>query len=164
MSKILYLLLCALFTVACATEITGGANDDGNNAGAIASLLAVDREFAAMSRRDGPAAAFAAFADPDVRTFPNNETATKGIEELIEETSFWPANLQIDWEPEEAFASAEGDFGYTWGYATFTRINNGQPPKINHGKYVTIWRKNDDGEWRWIADLGNSAPPPSERQ
>ena len=130
---------------------------------AVDELFAADRAFSARSAEIGAGPAFVEFASQNVRAFPGGAVTLKGKNALIEWTSDWSMDRTIAWEPEEAFASSSGDFGYTWGYATFTRVDDAGETITNHGKYVTIWRRQQNGEWKWIADLGNSAPPPEER-
>lgn len=154
-----------LLIPACADETTA-QNAAAIQSTAIDELFAVDRAFSERSGEIGAGAAFVEFASEDVRAFPGGRVPLKGKEALAEWTGGWPPERAIAWEPEEAFVSASGDFGYTWGYATFTRPNKedeGEGETVTHGKYVTIWRREADGEWKWIADLGNSAPPPEER-
>lgn len=31
---------------------------------------------------------------------------------------------------------------------------------MSWGKYVNVWKKNADGEWKVVADIGNDSPPP----
>ena len=130
---------------------------------AVDELFAVDRAFSARSQEIGAGPAFVEFASEDVRAFPGGRVTLKGKTALAEWTSGWPAEQSVSWEPEEAFVSASGDLGYTWGYAAFTRPNEAGEKETSHGKYVTIWRRQENGEWKWIADLGNGAPPPDER-
>ena len=130
---------------------------------ALDQLFAADRAFSARSVEIGAGPAFVEFAADDVRAFPGGAVPLKGKEALREWTSGWSMDRSIAWEPEEAFASRSGDFGYTWGYAAFTGPNKDDESVTTYGKYVTIWRRQDDGEWKWIADLGNGAPPPEER-
>ena len=130
---------------------------------AVDELFAVDRAFSARSLEIGAGPAFVEFASEDVRAFPGGGVTLKGKPAIAEWTSDWSPERSIAWEPEEAFVSASGDFGYTWGYAVFTRTNDDGEEVTSHGKYVTIWRRQENGEWKWIADLGNSAPAPEDR-
>lgn len=157
-----------IFISGCAHQ-TNAPNTHASQATAIDELFAADRAFSTRSGEIGAGAAFVEFASEEVRAFPGGRVPLKGKEALAEWTGGWSPERAIAWEPEEAFVSASGDFGYTWGYATFTRPNKeGKGEEeggvtVTHGKYVTIWRRQPDGEWKWIADLGNSAPPPEER-
>ena len=31
---------------------------------------------------------------------------------------------------------------------------------VRHGKYVTIWKKQADGSWKFVVDIGNPSSPP----
>jgi len=33
---------------------------------------------------------------------------------------------------------------------------------VTHGKVVTIWRKDSDGQWKNVVDIWNAAPPPTD--
>ena len=129
----------------------------------VDELIAVDRAFSARSAEIGAGPAFVEFAADDVRAFPAGGVTLKGIDALADWTGGWSTERSITWEPEEAFISGANDFGYTWGYATFAGTDENGEPTENYGKYVTIWQRQPNGEWKWIADLGNSAPPPGER-
>ncbi len=32
--------------------------------------------------------------------------------------------------------------------------------EVNYGKYVTIWKKQADGTWKFVVDVGNKSPAP----
>jgi len=112
-------------------------------------LKDADRAFAALSARQGPNAAFQAFAAPDV-TLLNAAQPHTTPEQLGKR---FPADLQIAWEPDEAVISAGGDLGYTMGHATITRAD-----KVEKSRYLTVWRKQPDGSWKFILDGGVPQP------
>ncbi|MBI1392911.1 MAG: hypothetical protein GC152_09245 [Alphaproteobacteria bacterium] len=131
---------------------------------ALAAMMDADRAFAARAGEIGAAAAFVEFAAPDVRAFPGGAVPLKGKGALAEWTAGWSPATEISWAPEEGFISDDGTFGYTWGFSEFrTRTDDGAED-VTFGKYVTVWRKQPDGAWKWVADLGNAAPPPDQRQ
>jgi len=37
-----------------------------------------------------------------------------------------------------------------------------EKPTVRYGKYVNVWRKQKDGKWKVIVDLGNPSPPPNQ--
>ena len=60
-------------------------------------------------------------------------------------------DVSLDWEPLGGAVSASGDLAYTYGdYET----RNGDEV-IARGRYVTVWRKGEDGVWRVLTDIGN---------
>jgi ketosteroid isomerase-like protein len=112
-------------------------------------LKEADRAFAALSAKRGPGPAFQAFAAPDV-TLLNAAQPHTTPEQL---GKGFPPDLQIAWEPDEAVISAGGDLGYTMGHATVTH-----PDKVEKSRYLTIWRKQPDGSWKFILDGGVPQP------
>jgi len=112
-------------------------------------LKDADRAFAALSARQGANAAFQAFAAPDV-TILNAAQPHTTPEQLGKR---FPPDLEIAWDPDEAVISAGGDLGYTMGHATITRAG-----KTEKSRYLTIWRKQPDGSWKFILDGGVPQP------
>jgi ketosteroid isomerase-like protein len=144
--------LQAMGLVACATLPASETAEQ--------EMMAADRAFAARAMEIGPGAAFVEFAAEDVTIFPAGGVPQAGKAAATAWTGSWPSDLVIGWAPEAAHASKAGDFGYTWGYATFSR--QGEAGET-YGKYITVWKRQTDGSWKWIADMGSAAPPPESR-
>ncbi len=132
-------------------------------AGAVEEMMETDRAFAAMADAEGAPAAFAAYAAEDVRMFPEGGQPYGGRAQLIERFSKWPEGARLQWSPVEGIAGEAGDFGFTWGRYVFTAVGEDGEEQIAHGKYVSIWRKEADGAWKFVADIGNSNPDPKEK-
>jgi ketosteroid isomerase-like protein len=56
----------------------------------------------------------------------------------------------LTWKPAKAVIAESGDLGYTYGFWTFTASN-----ETSHGTYLTVWKKDFNGKWKYIADTGN---------
>jgi len=56
----------------------------------------------------------------------------------------------LTWYPVLADVAQSGDLGYTTG--PWTMLQNGQPQAT--GEYVTVWRKQPDGQWKFVVDMG----------
>ena len=123
-------------------------------------MMAADRAFAARAMEIGAGPAFVEFAADDVTIFPSAGVPQTGKAAVEAWTSTWPQDMVIAWAPEAAHAGSGGDFGYTWGYATYTTAGQ---EGASYGKYITVWQRQPDGAWKWIADMGASAPPPEAR-
>ena len=67
-----------------------------------------------------------------------------------------PSEELVDWAPADAGASLTGDLGWTIGNATFTDVTG-----VAYTKYLTVWERDRDGSWKWIADMGNGRPAPT---
>lgn len=63
----------------------------------------------------------------------------------------------LAWQPVFAAVSAAGDMGYTTGPWEFKAdINDAKP--AGYGEFITVWKKQPDGTWRFAVDLGISHP------
>jgi ketosteroid isomerase-like protein len=72
----------------------------------------------------------------------------------------WPEGATLTWTPVKADMSASGDLGYTYGNYVFTAKNKQGKVVVNYGKYTSIWKKQNDGRWKVVVDMGNSSPDP----
>ena len=55
--------------------------------------------------------------------------------------------------------AASGDLGWTWGdFVVIARGDDGE--KRSYGNYVNVWKKDGEGRWRVIADIGVDTPAP----
>jgi ketosteroid isomerase-like protein len=127
----------------------------------IDAVLDADRAFAAAAKQKGAGAAFVEFAALDAIMFRQGVGPVKGLA-AIGQVFPTPETATAAWEPEGGEIAASGDLAYTWGYFAWTAIsgpNVGKPPVT--GNYVSIWRKQPDGRWKWVIDLGITGPPKS---
>jgi len=117
-------------------------------------LKEADRAFAALAAKEGPGLAFQAFSAP-AATLLN--AAQPHVTPEAFPHRFGP-DTRISWDPDEAAISAGGDFGYTMGHATITDRDKDGKPTGSNVRYVTIWRKQPDGSWKFILDGGVPQP------
>lgn len=120
----------------------------------VDQLMAVDRDFSAYAADHGTAAAFKAFMEPaDSRAFEGGEPA-RGAEAIFQAHGGGkPEAGKLAWAPAEAFAGQAGDMGVTWGHWVYTP--NDATKKAFGGRYVTVWRKDAEGHWKGLIDIGN---------
>lgn len=113
------------------------------------ALIAADKAFGEMARTKGPAAAYEAFALPEVRMFDDAEGVVRGlanIRKVLEDE--YAEGGTISWTPDEAVASADGTMGFTIGEWLY--VTEGSPDQT--GAYVTVWQKDAKGDWRVAVD------------
>jgi ketosteroid isomerase-like protein len=60
----------------------------------------------------------------------------------------------IRWKPLRADVSESGDLGYTWGVAESGPAKEG--PFKPYGIYVTIWKREADGKWKFVYDASTN--------
>jgi ketosteroid isomerase-like protein len=63
----------------------------------------------------------------------------------------------LTWTPVGADICSSGDLGYTYGTFEFRFIGKDGQPAVEHGKYTSIWKKQRDGGWKVVLDMGNSS-------
>jgi ketosteroid isomerase-like protein len=124
------------------------------------SLLNADRALSAKSRIVGFVAAYSGAVAPDARKFDGGSQPVIGRRAILAFMAAYPADLKLAWTPQEAVVSSSGDLGFTWGRYVLTYHNEKGKLVTAYGKYLDVWRRQSDGSWRWIADMGNDNPPP----
>jgi len=59
----------------------------------------------------------------------------------------------------KAEIARSGDLGYTYGNYEFITMDSLQKESKTYGNYVTIWKRQADGSWKYVLDGGVSTPP-----
>ena len=75
--------------------------------------------------------------------------------------SFATPGFSVSWTTDTVVVSASGDMAYSFGRSRYTFPGrSGAPGAVDtaHGKGVSIWRRDPDGQWRTVADIWNGAP------
>lgn len=139
-----------------------GARHPGSMHHQIESLLAVDSEFAATSVDQGFSIAFPAYAgDILLLTGGRDHYYLEGNAEVVDWYAGWTPAEVLDWQPVIAGASHSGDLGYTIGNSTDSYTYPDGNVEVAYGKYITLWLRQADGSWRFIADAGAASPAPA---
>ena len=119
-------------------------------------ILQIDREFAAFSLRVGAAEAFKQYSLEDIVLLPPNAEPVYGSNNVSQGFVEFDKQFILDWEPQAAEVAISGDLAYSWGTSTGTDRVTGQ--QAFRGKYLTVWKKDMNGNWKMLADMGNSSP------
>jgi len=125
-----------------------------------AALLKIDEAFSADAQRLGVAEAFLRYAAPDARMLPQGKDVVSGFEAVRRQMAGFPAKATLAWKPFYADVAASGDLGYTLGTYELRSTDETDEPKVSYGKYCSVWKKQSDGKWKWVVDVGTSSPEP----
>jgi len=126
-------------------------------------LFAADVAFAAMSETQDAAEAFDAYLADDAIQLPHGVEPILGRDEIVRQMADGP-HFTLLWTPMTAEVATSGDLGYSWGtYVSESKADDGTTRK-RHGKYMNVWRKQADGSWKVILDMGNQSPDPLPSQ
>jgi ketosteroid isomerase-like protein len=120
-------------------------------------LRQLEADFAADVAKHGHDAFIAYFADDGVEAADGGGFDTK---DAMRKQPPWPEGTTLTWTPVKAEMADSGDLGYTYGNYVFTAKNKEGKPVANYGKYTSIWKKQKDGQWKVVVDMGNSSPDP----
>ncbi|QHW01149.1 DUF4440 domain-containing protein [Spirosoma endbachense] len=128
---------------------------------AIDEIRETDQNFSSMSEKQGMAKAFTYYAANDVIRMNEGAAPTVGFDSLRAQLSRMPANGPIlTWQVLKADAAQSGEFGYTFGQWLLTGKDETGKRKEQHGVYVTVWKRQHNGQWRFVLDGGNTTPEP----
>jgi ketosteroid isomerase-like protein len=120
-------------------------------------LMKADREFSALSGKEGMHKAFLSFIADSGVILRDNSWPLIGLNSLAElyskqsDTSF-----ELTWEPAFEKIAGSGDIGYTWGYYKSREKTTG---KEGTGTYLTVWQRQRDGKWKFVMDTGTQGLP-----
>jgi len=119
-----------------------------------AELMAADRAFAAESMTQGKIAAFLDWVGEDATMFREGAPPLVGKAEISKSVQGWRPGT-LEWHPVKADAAASGDLGYTWGeYTARGTGKDGKPYEVS-GRYVSVWKRDAAGQWKWVVDIGS---------
>lgn len=69
--------------------------------------------------------------------------------------TFADTTFTLTWEPTRGEVAASGELRYTVGrWESRRRVVDGSD-RVTRGGYLTVWRKQRDGTWKVLLDIGN---------
>jgi ketosteroid isomerase-like protein len=97
----------------------------------------------------------------DAVELPNGADMIQGKDSIAKGMSFLDQkDNHLIWTPVYADMAASGDLGYTFGTYEFRSKDKDGKPVIEYGKYASVWKKQKDGSWKVVMDMGNASPSP----
>jgi ketosteroid isomerase-like protein len=132
-----------------------------NNIKEVEKLRETELAFSKLCVEKGMAESFIFYADQDVIKLNEGKFPIIGKDSLI--ASFpikSPQTFILEWYPLKVEVSKSADLGYTFGNWTLTNAKG----EKSFGNYMTVWKKQKDGSWKFVIDGGNSTPEPALRK
>lgn len=125
-------------------------------------LLQTDKDFAQFSVNRGAAEAFNKYLTDGALQLPAGKNPVQGRQNIYEKMKDNQGNYTLNWSPQFAKITNSGELGYTWGtYVLSYKDDEGKEQK-SYGKYLNIWEKQTDGNWKVAVDIGNESPNPDK--
>ncbi len=120
-------------------------------------MAEAERAFARRAQEVSVAQAFTEFFAPDAVGFQSGRPASAQAE--LRARPFQPRdpNQIFWWEPRYGDVAASGDLGYLTGPVRMGRKDRDEG-KVRHGNYASIWKRQPDGRFKVIIDIGIEPP------
>jgi ketosteroid isomerase-like protein len=120
------------------------------------TITSLESQFMQAAATNG-SAGYMSFYAADAVELPDGADAIKGADNIAPTMAFLDQGNKLTWTPE--FTDMSGDLAYTYGTWTFTSKDKDKDgnPVTQSGKYTTIWKRQSDGKWKVVLDMGNSS-------
>jgi len=152
--------VAACLLVAFALQSLAGVQRDAPRAAAsippaLEMLVDTERSFAQLATMVGWKQAFLEYFSDSAIGYDGEQVGL--AKEQIRATPDPAPNHQLLWEPRYGDVSRSGELGYLTGPSRniLPSRNNGQP---RHGVYASIWKRERDGTFKVVMDVGTSTP------
>jgi ketosteroid isomerase-like protein len=121
-------------------------------------LIATDKAFSQMSVEKGLNAAFIYYADDSVVKVRDGNFPLVGKDTMARIYLSRPdSGMILRWKPVKAEVSQSDDLGYTFGdWELYLKAKD----TTMYGNYISIWKKQPDGTWKYVLDAGSNTPKP----
>jgi ketosteroid isomerase-like protein len=127
---------------------------------ALNAMQQTDVDFAQMAEEKGFRKAFMEYMEEEAILLRDNHMPIIGADAVQYISSINDSTFKISWEPQGGDVAESGDMGYTFGLYQLKTETEEQ-----RGTYLTIWRKQKDGKWKYAVDAGTQGlEPPGENK
>jgi ketosteroid isomerase-like protein len=124
---------------------------------ALVAMADAERAFAAAARVKGVRDAFLEFFADDAMFAPGMGRAK---DQLLKQQPQPFSVRELVWEPRTGDVAASGELGWLTGPGRF--VNHAAADKTpRHTNYLSVWRKQADGQWRVYIDVGTNLERPA---
>ncbi|MGC4102793.1 YybH family protein [Ferruginibacter sp.] len=124
-------------------------------------MMDTDRAFSKLSVAKGMKNAFLEYIDSNGVLLRPDQFPIVGADAIdfliqINDTAY-----TLQWEPKDGAVAQSGELGYTYGLYKLTP--SGKDTSL-YGTYVSVWKKQSDGSWKFVLDSGNEGVGEPEKQ
>ena len=132
-----------------------------------AELAGTERSFCAQAARLGIADAFLANMADECFLPDSLRLGRAEYEAAVREArakagaAYKPGpnpNVSLVWSPLKVDVSDDGTLGYTWGRFEYSSKGKDGKVQSSTGIYLTIWRRQADGSWKFVYDGAPQLP------
>lgn len=143
--KIIFVALISVFKMGCNSKLQHKNMEK--------EVLLAETNFAKMAAEKGIAEAFAYYAANEAVIKRENDTLIKGKENI---KAYYQAkdlsNAKLSWSPDFIDVSQCGTLAYSYGHYSFILLDESGNEKEYTGVFHTVWKKQKNGEWKYVWD------------
>jgi len=123
---------------------------------AQSELVETERAFAKLAGERGIRESFIAyFAEDGIGFAPHPHRVKETLSKSPAPTA--PPSIVLNWAPVYGDISQAGDLGWNSGPTVVEDTSSAKKP-TRHGMFFSVWKKQSDGSWKVIVDLGSNTP------
>lgn len=163
-------LLSVLLLVSISCQTQSSATEPDTREANEAALRKLDDEWSKAAGAKDLEKTVSYYSD-DTLIMPSNSPVLQGKDAA---RAMWKAMFAVPgfgggWKATKVEVAQSGDLGWTTGPYEITEIDASGKPMTDKGKYLAVWKKQADGNWKCVADMFNtdlppaSAPPPLKK-
>lgn len=156
MRLINYLAIISIFLLACKAD-----EKKIDTVELKMQLMDIDRAFSKMSEEKGMKAAFMEYIDSNGVLLRPHTMPLVGGDAMYYIAQTNDSSFVITWEPTGGMVASSGDLGYTYGMYSMKFKST---DSLAFGTYVSIWKKQSDGKWKFSLDSGNEGVGEIEKE
>jgi ketosteroid isomerase-like protein len=152
--------LVLLLLAACAAPSSEARSADTSNSAELReSVMEADRDFAADFAKRRIDGWVSWFDTAGVQVVASGETP-RGHDAVRAHmtTQFRDSARILAWRPVMAEVSSDGSMAHTIGTWNFHVRGKDSAATAGTGHYLTVWRRQADGSWKVLADIGTQHP------
>jgi ketosteroid isomerase-like protein len=116
------------------------------------ALMNADNAFSNLSAEKGMKNAFLEYIDSNGVLLRPNVIPIAGADAVDYIIALKDEGYTMTWKPNDATVAASGELGYTYGSYI---LQPSTKDTIFYGTYVSIWKKQEDGKWKFILQSAN---------
>ncbi len=125
-----------------------------------AIIKQTDIDFSNLSKEKGMKEAFLAYLDVNGVLLRPNSMPIEGFDKIKKFLDDGNTDFTLTWQPVFADVGTSLDIGYTYGTYELTFKDETGITQTRKGTYVSIWKKQEDGKWKFVLDTGNPGLEP----
>ena len=152
-------LFLAAALVAATFATAAAAKAEPDKAKLKAEVAEMEDAFCAMAREKGLLAAFHHFAAPDVSFIDTDPRQWRGPAAVLKRIGPDKPGTSLVWSAYYTDVSDDGTLGYNYGRFEWRVLGKDGNTLVNTGWFLTIWKRQPDGSWKYVMDNGTPDRP-----